>query len=408
MIAVGLETLRRQALLFAVFVLLVAVGAPIQAQIAAQSQVIIPTSSLPRTADFSVRAHSNFWICQSTTGSTAIVGETPSKIRQVYGLPPLGGSGTIAIVCAYHYPTALADFNVFSKQFGLPRETSKDPMAVKNKVLQVVYARGTQPAVDAGWSMEACLDIQWAHAMAPNAKIVLVESASNTYVDLFQAVDVANAQSNVKQVSLSWGGGEFSGETVWDSHMKKAGVVYVAGSGDVGGNTIYPSVSQYVVSVGGTAINRNAKGVFTKETGWINGGGGPSLFVPIPSYQSSAKTVKAKCGAYRGTPDISFNADLATGCAIYDSTPYSGLSGWIVVGGTSLSAPALAGILNLSHSFNGFKPKSTNDQLTTIYKNLGKAQYFRDIVTGTAGTYSCTTGWDFITGVGSPLGTQGK
>jgi kumamolisin len=91
--------------------------------------------------------------------------------------------------------------------------------------------------------MESALDIQWAHAMAPLAKIVLVQSASNTFIDLFQAVDVANAIPNVHEVSMSWGGYEFSSETAYDAHLKKSRVTYVAGAGDLGGNTLYPSVS---------------------------------------------------------------------------------------------------------------------------------------------------------------------
>ena len=350
-------------------------------------------------------AHHLFVINESQAGSDEPLGETPASIRAVYYSGPIGGSGVIAIISAFNYPTALADFNTFSMEFGLPMETSTNALAATNTVFQVINARGIPPALDAGWAMESALDIEWAHAMAPMAKIVLVQSASNTFLDLFQAVDVANAIPNVKQVSMSWGGAEFSAETSFDSHLKNPGVTYLAGAGDVGGQTLYPSVSQYVVSAGGTKINRNSSEIFICETGWVNGGGGPSIFVPIPSYQASQPTVAAKCGKYRGTPDVAFDADMASGVAFYDSTPYHGLSGWLTIGGTSLSTPCWAGILNFINSYTGLQPVSTADTLTHLYGVIGSIYYtkcFNDIVCGTAGSFSCTTGWDFVTGLGSP------
>jgi len=254
-------------------------------------------------------------------------------------------------------------------------ETSTNPLAATNRVFQVVNARVTQPPLDASWAMESALDVQWAHAMAPLAKIVLVQAASNTFIDLFQAVDVASSIPNVKQVSMSWGGGEFSGETAWDTHLKKPGVTYVAGAGDIGGNTIYPSVSQYVVSVGGTKINRNACEKFVSETGWTNGGGGPSIFVPIPAYQAAQPTVAAKCGISRGTPDVAFNADPTSGVAIYDSTPYNGLSGWATIGGTSVGGPCWAGIINSINYYTGIQPSSTAATLTLLYGVYGSIYY---------------------------------
>lgn len=334
-------------------------------------------------------------------------GETPSSIHQVYNFDydAMGRGQTIVVIGAFDYPTALNDFNVFSKQFGLPQETSTDVLAASNQVFQVVYARGSQPAPDELWALEAALDIEWTHAMAPLAKIVLVEAASNTYVDLFQAIDVANAIPGAHVVTMSWGGTEWSGETAFDAFFKAPGMTYVACSGDVGGNTIYPSVSQYVASVGGTKINRNRYGEFIGETGWSGSGGGPSIFVPIPAYQAAQPSVAAKCGLYRGTPDIAFDGDPASGVAIYNSTPYQGRSGWWTIGGTSLSAPCWAGVIACINGRRTEPFTSTADFLTQIY-NLGGSEgypeYFRDIVEGEAGAYSCTVGWDFVTGWGTP------
>lgn len=334
-------------------------------------------------------------------------GENPDTIHQVYNFDDryTGQGKTIAIISAFDYPTALNDFNVFSSQFELPQETSTNVLAATNKVFQVVYARGLKPALDAGWAMESALDVQWAHAMAPSAKIVLVEAASNSFVDLFQAVDVANAIPGVCAVSMSWGGNEWSGETAFDAHLKAPGVVYVAGAGDVGGQTIYPAVSQFVTAVGGTKINRSRYGDFISETGWVGSGGGPSIFIPIPAYQAAQPSVAAKCGQYRGTPDVAFDADPASGVAIYDSTPYQGISGWVVVGGTSLAAPCWAGVLTCISGSRTEPFSSTTDFLTHIYNTGGSVLYpicFRDILAGTAGAFSCTEGWDFVTGWGTP------
>jgi subtilase family serine protease len=200
---------------------------------------------------------------------------------------------------------------------------------------------------------------------------------------------------------MSWGGSEFASEAGNDSHMVHAGTVYFASSGDTGGVTIYPGVSPNVVSAGGTRVNRNAAGAFVSETGWSGSGGGPSTYEPRPGYQLGVANI---VGTQRGVPDFSFDADPATGVSVFDSTPCQGLSGWLVFGGTSVASPSLAGIVNLAGHF----ATSSNAELTTIYSNLGNSLDFRDITSGTAGSFSCTIGWDFVTGVGSNQGTAGK
>jgi len=225
--------------------------------------------------------------------------------------------------------------------------------------------------------------------MAPSAKIVLVEAATNSFVDLFVAVDVATSQVQANgghgEVSMSWGGGEFSGETANDSHFQNTGVVYFAASGDTGGANIYPSVSPFVVSAGGTSVNRDSSGHFLSETGWSGSGGGPSAFEPKPMYQSG---VGGTSTTQRSAPDFSFDANPNTGVSVYDTTRCHGASGWLVFGGTSVSSPSLAGIVNLAGHFYGSD--------------------FRDILTGTAGSFSCGPGYDFVTGVGSNQGTNSK
>src|SRR5437763_9877502 len=151
----------------------------------------------------------------------------PASIRAVYKLPSTGGAGAIAIVDAFHYATAEKDLGVFSSKFKLPSCTKA------NGCFRQIFASGTQPRTSCGWAQEAALDIEWAHAMAPNAKIVLVEAASNSFADLFAGVDKAGSLPGVKEVSMSWGSSEFSSETSYDSHFPQSnGVVYFASSGD--------------------------------------------------------------------------------------------------------------------------------------------------------------------------------
>ena len=361
--------------------------------------VFVPETSIELPGDIGVRAHTNHLIHINGRPNTAPSGETPASLRAVYNLPASGGGGVIAIVDAFDYRTAENDLNVFSAQFGLP------PCTTANGCFKKVFAAGTKLHRNCGWAQEAALDIEWAHAMAPNAQIILVEAASARFSDLFAAVDVARrevlASGTRGEVSMSWSGGEFSGETALDSLFQHNGVVYIAASGDVGGVTQYPSVSPFVVSAGGTTINRDTNGNFVSETGWAGSGGGPSQFEAKPSYQSG---ITGTDPTQRSAPDFSFDADPNSGVSVFDSTPCSGGSGWLVFGGTSVSAPALAGVLNLAGSF--FLNSSL--ELMTIYGNSTNASDFRDITSGTAGTFSCKVGYDFVTGVGSDQGTNGK
>jgi subtilase family serine protease len=405
------------------------------------------TNELPR--DIGARVHTNHLILlrpeqRQRVRSTTPVGETPGSLACVYetvsqtsgcpitgklangnnGLPnPSGGSGTVAVVDAYDYPTAQKDFAVFSNQFGLPCTNQGSPSASNcSDQFQQVYATGSKPAANGSWALEEALDIEWAHAMAPGAKIVLVEAASNSYADLFTAVDVAGNEvscgtatsctggTGFGEVSMSWGGSEFSTESSYDQHFQTYGVVYFAAAGDSGGKTIYPSVSPYVVSAGGTTVNRNSSGNFISETAWSSGGGGRSAYEPVPLYQAPVENL---VGTKRGTPDFSFDSNPNSGVFVYDSTPYNGSEGWWIIGGTSVASPSLAGIVNLASSAHAFQSSSTNE-LGLIYSICGSGSStcssadFRDITSGSAGHYTAAVGWDFTTGVGSNQGLSGK
>ncbi len=232
-----------------------------ESQPARGGQIIVPDSSIENVADIGDRAHSNVRTFIPVGGMDQVeppqlhaLGygagrevvpyggyfflETPASLGCVYRLVaaiagcnpyqttlnPTGGSRAIAIVDAYDDPTAAADLAHFSSQFGL---------AVPN--LQVVYASGSRPAFNSGWQLEEALDIEWAHAMAPGAKIYLVEAASNSIGDLLTAVSAASqlvAKAGGGEVSMSWGGSEFNGESGFDPYFTTPGVVYLASAGD--------------------------------------------------------------------------------------------------------------------------------------------------------------------------------
>jgi subtilase family serine protease len=373
-----------------------------QGQGPAHAAVIIPDSTVEHPEDVGARAHTNHLIRVSpqATGSSP-AGETPQSIYPVYGMTftVTGGSHVIVIVDAFDYPTAENDLNVFSQQFGLLSCTTANGCFTK------IYAAGKQPRANCGWAQEAALDIQWAHAMAPSAKIVLVEAASNSFADLFQGVDVGTSyilnHGGLGELSMSWGGSEFSGEAGNDSHFQHNGILYFASSGDTGGVNIYPSVSPYVVSAGGTTIHRNGSGAFTGETGWSGSGGGPSKYEAKLSYQNGVANTSA---TQRSAPDFSFDADPNSGVSVYDSTRCQGLSGWLVFGGTSVASPSLAGIINRAGHF----ANTSVDELVNIYGNRTNTADFRDITSGTAGSFSAGSGYDFVTGVGSNVGLNGK
>ncbi len=355
--------------------------------------IMVPESSVPVAGEM----HTNHLIYigpDRHLGSFANPsGYSPAQIHTAYNVPTGGGSGTITIVDAFDDPYALSDFNAFSAQFGLPQETSTSVTASTNKVLQVVYASGKKPRYNSGWSQEEALDIEWAHAMAPNAKIVLVEAASNSGTNLYGADDFAATVAGAQQCSNSWGGGESSGEAGSDSHFNHAGVAYFFSSGDKGGTREYPAASPYVVAVGGTSLYLDGSNNRSSETVWSGTGCGPSAYEPRPSYQNGVATV---VGSARGIGDVSAVADPNTGVAVI----WNG--GWYVFGGTSVACPVISGTVNVSGSNRG----SGTAENTYIYGGLGGPNFF-DVTSGSAGSFSALSGYDFPTGVGTPKGTAG-
>ena len=360
-------------------------------------RIIIPESSIPQPG----RHHTNYFFVDSDApqGGPPSGVETPGSVACVYelvsgpaGCPvatsttvPTGGWGAIAIVDAGDYPTAAADLAAFSSYYGIPPAD-----------FEIKYSDGVPP-VYSDWEVEEALDIEWAHAMAPKAKLFLVVSKQvNTdptwNAVIYAAKLVANNGGGV--VSMSWGDPEVKQELKWDKFFTEPGVVYFAAAGDSGiGVSIYPGASPNVVSVGGTYFNRE-NGDFVDEVYYTGGGGGDiSPYEPIPSYQSGIASI---VGAYRGYPDVA--SDFC--CA-----PIYLEGAWYSVGGTSWGTPTFAGIVNAA----GARQKSTVDELTWIYGELSNPEeYAADFYDITQGASQCMVGWDLCSGVGSARTYAGK
>ncbi len=323
--------------------------------------------------------------------TTSPTGLSPATIKSVYSFPTgsTAGSGeTIAIVDAYDDPTAESDLGTFSTQFGLPACTTQNGCFAK-----VNETGGTSyPTPDGGWSLEISLDVQWAHAIAPGAKILLVEATSSSYADLMAAEDYAKAHA--QYVSNSWGSSEFVGENALDGHFVQPGVSFFVSAGDGGLPAEYPSASPNVISVGGTTLHFDLSGTFTGETGWASGGGGCSAVETASAAQAGfAGAAQAGCGSARATPDVSLDADPASGVSVYDTTPYGSppQTDWFQVGGTSASSPMWAA-----------RSADAGVVVDASYV-YGNAIAFRDITSGNNGA-PCLVGFDLCSGRGSWTG----
>jgi subtilase family serine protease len=381
-----------------------------------------PPSNTRYAADVGVKSHTYLEVVKPRLGSANHPGfsggppftgygvETPASIECVYKFAPnlygcdpnfvtsetSGGTNVIAIVDAYHYTAAKSDLKAYSTQFGLPLPTASN--------FVILQPQGVPASADGtGWDLEASLDIEWSHAMAPEAKIVLVEALSNSDADLFNAVASAAAYvaaGGGGEVSMSWGGTEFAGETAYDVAPYLSGysnVVFYASSGDAWG-TSYPCTSPNVVCVGGTAHRRHATAVaplaLEAQITWNVAGAGASPYEVAPGYQAALRSTE------RLVPDVAAIADPNNGVWVYNCT-YEGACYWFQVGGTSVASPVTAALDN--HAGRFFS--ASVDYLTTLYQGTIPGAGFDDIKAGFCGPYyslSAHAGWDNCTGWGSP------
>jgi subtilase family serine protease len=363
------------------------------AALAAAALPLMAQSARPVDPEDPNWAHPPIVVMPRTADSPEISGYSPSQIRSAYGLAGIANEGAgeiIGIVDAYNNPDAASDLKTFDTHFGLPACT------VANGCFKVIYATGSKPANNSGWAGESSLDIEYSHAMAPQAKIILGEAASASTSALLKAVDVA-VKNGATVVSMSWSGGETSSELSNDSHFSGAGVIFCASSGDSGHGVGYPAASPYVVAVGGTTLEVSAGGAWLSETAWSGSGGGESAYESRPSYQTGYQT-----STKRGVPDVAWDANPNTGVAVYSKY---GFSGWVEVGGTSVGSPSWAGLFAVVQSSRVAVTKSLLAQPQTLLYPDSETDY-HDITSGTNG--SCGTlckavpGYDFVTGLGSP------
>jgi hypothetical protein len=379
----------------------------------------------------------------ATTKNIAI-----ATVQTAIGIPANGKGQTIAIIDAGNDPDIISDTNAFSLQFGLPEFNVTGAPTLK-VVNQFGSSGSVLPVDDQDVSVETSLDVEWAHAIAPEANILLVESN-----DLLGAITYARSAPGVSVVSLSYSIGEailpatgalteFIGESGEDSVFTTPsghqGVSFTVSAGDDGGPATWPSASPNVLSVGGTTLKISATNNWSGETVWNtgaqrdgSGGGGLSGVVfyqpgtgliynssetplplePAPNYQASLGYTT------RGTPDVSYDADPNTGFAVYDSFAFGAATPWAEIGGTSAGAPQWAGLIADVNQGRALIGKSSLANVQSIVYKLPSSD-FHDIIAGNnnyAGALfpnqgfnlgitgnAAGPGYDLASGLGTPI-----
>ncbi len=344
----------------------------------------------------------------STTGPT---GFTPAKMRHAYGVDNIqfgsvtgdGTGQTIAIIDVYDYPTAASDLHSFDQQFGL----ADPPSFTKVNETGGSTLPGTDPSAKGNdWELEEALDIEWTHAMAPGANIILVEATSPSDLDLLtNAVTWARSAPGVSAVSMSFGRSEGSGDvslnSLFTTPSGHGGVTFLASTGDTGAPGGFPAFSPNVVAVGGTTLTTDASGNYVSESGWSGSGGGISTYQTQPAYQAGIVTQST---TKRTIPDVSFDADPNSGASVYDTYDFGTSAPWETVGGTSLASPAVAGLIAVMNQARGLAGVSTLNGVTQTLPRIYAAPIanFHDVLTGSNG-FSAGVGYDLVTGRGSPV-----
>jgi subtilase family serine protease len=324
-------------------------------------------------------------------------GYGPADLQSAYGLPSAtaGAGRTVAVVAAYDNPKAESDLAAYRAHYGLPACTTAGGCFRKTG------QSGTSalPRADAGWAEEISLDLDMVSASCPLCHILLVEADSASMADLGTAVNTAVALG-ARYVSNSYGGAETSADTRYDTrYFQHPGVAITVSSGDNGYGVSYPASSRYVTAVGGTSLTPAAAAKRPRardwsETVWSGTGSGCSAYDAKPAWQQDTACAR------RTVADVSAVADPATGVSVYDT--YGGDTGWEVFGGTSASAPLIAGVYALAGTpSEGSYPASFPYAHTTG---------LNDVVSGSngscGGSYLCTAapGYDGPSGVGTPSG----
>ncbi len=372
------------------------------------------------------------------TAITAAV-YTPAQIRAAYGLPVLpastatlsaadaatfGAGQTIYVIDAYDHPNAFGDLGKFSAKFGLPActnvaltTTSALPLAQAPSTctFSVAYTdskaalNAAAPAYNADWIAEIALDVQWAHAIAPLARIVLIEASDANSNTLLGGVALANKMGG-GVVSMSFGAPEGSWVKGTDASFTAAGMTYIASAGDGGAQALWPAVSPSVLAVGGTSLQWSGSGT-RYEAAWASSGGGVSAYEALPAWQSGTVVPGVGAASMRTVSDVAFNANPTTGQYVALTAKGSATTAWNAYGGTSIGAPQWAGLVAVANARRVAASQALlGDFHATLYKTIAAsattyAADFADIVDGSDGSCaSCVaaTGFDTVTGWGTP------
>lgn len=318
-------------------------------------------------------------------------GFDPSTIARVYGFDHLKATGKgqlIAVVTAHGSPTIEGDLAVFSKRFGLPEAK-----------LTVAYPQGT-PAVNSAWALETALDVEWIHALAPDAPLLLVAAKTAGIDDMMQAVKYA-AQHGAKVVSMSFGRPEFAGADSYDGNFDHPGTVFVAASGDLGHGVNWPAVSPKVVAVGGTTMWLDRAGT-AHEYAWAGSGGGISRYVTAPQFQAKHGV---DAGGKRAVPDVSFSADPRTGALVFSSTNAQNQPKWLSVGGTSFAVLGWAALFARADELRETPLTDGNAALYALAQGDEYDRNYREVTRGINGTCGslcrARPGYNMVTGLGT-------
>ena len=298
----------------------------------------------------------------------------------------------IAIVNAYGNPNMQNDLNFFCSSLNLP-----------TKNITTYHPAGFPTSYDSSWALETSLDVQYCHAMAISATIMLVISPDNGFLNLRTCIQYAVNVLKADIVSMSYGAEEFSSlyTSGYDNVYANLSAVYIAASGDWGAQVLYPGSSPHVLSVGGTTLSGgNVNGYFQStgpygEVGWSGSGGGISTINNLPSYQSGWSTYSK-----RSVPDVSYNAGAYA--VVYHTDPVTNSVGWIPVGGTSAGTPQWASIV--ARMFSSGIISKNKSIINSILYNLATSNYsnyYFDILKGSNG-YNAYYGYDLVSGLGSP------
>ncbi len=349
--------------------------------------------------------------CTSTLPAAKGVAYTPSEIRTAYSYSSAVGAGeTIAIIDAYGSPSLSSDVACFDQVFNLPAPS-----------LQIVQPFGSPHGKNSNWGLETSLDVEWAHAMAPSAAILLIVTPSSSLTYLVNDAVPYAVSHGAKVISMSWGAAESSlgcstetSEASYFANAAAAGAIPVASSGDSGANSgtssptvEYPAADPNVVGTGGTNLTTTSSFAWSHEIVWNDAagatGGGVSTCFGEPTYQSSHSIqVTTSSGSStpkgRAVPDVAYDSSPYTGFWVWDT---SGFSGWVQVGGTSAASPQWAAIFAdaLSAGVTNLNGGSVHGLL---YNLLGTTNV-HDITSGNNGFYLASTGYDACTGVGTPV-----